>query len=71
MAAEVAAQAAIDKRNAQRLLLESAQQQADLQRKAANTTQAMAKAKQDALEQARCAQSETMARQVLERLATL
>ena len=49
-AEEMAAQAMTDKLNAQRLLLESAQAHAAMQRKVALTTQAMAEAKQQLLE---------------------
>jgi hypothetical protein len=49
-AEEEAAQAVLDKLNAQRLLLDSAQAHATMQRKVAMTTQAMAEARQQLLE---------------------
>ena len=50
VAQEAAAQAAIEKRNAQRVLLESAQAHAEVQRKTALTTREMAEAKRQLVE---------------------
>jgi hypothetical protein len=49
LAEQAAAQAAIDKREAQRVLLEHAQAHAEMQRKTAQTTQAMADARRELL----------------------